>query len=259
MSSLDYEPIPDHAALIAGECLVVTDLHIGLEAEINRHGVYVTSQTERMADTLVGLIDKHGPRRLILLGDVKHFIPGISPLERRDLPRFFDRVSPTVEEVHIASGNHDARLRQILREDIRIHPPSGFALEGFGFVHGHAWPSEEVMAASVLFAGHNHPAFVSVDRLGHRSIDPVWMRVRLRRNIPKYSKVADELVVLPSFNPLCGGTPVNDTAQELLGPLTSPQVSRIEEADLHLLDGAHLGRLGDLRVDARIRVEDYRQ
>jgi len=256
---MDFQPIPDHAALLAGENLVVTDLHIGLEAEIQRRGVYVTSQTMKMAQRLIGLLDKHAPRRLVLLGDVKHFIPGTTALERRDLPRFFTAVAAAVPEIRIAPGNHDALIRYALPASVRIGPPSGFTAGGFGFLHGHAWPSKRVMAAKVLLAGHNHPAFVAVDELGHRTVAPAWVRFPLRRQVKGFAKVARELVIVPTFNPLCGGTPVNDTAQRLLGPLISSRVARVEEGELHLLDGTYLGRLGDLRVEARYRGADYRQ
>lgn len=256
---MDFQPIPDHPALLAGESLVVTDLHIGLEAEIGRHGVYVTSQTRKMADRLVRLLDKHRPKRLVLLGDVKHYIPGTSALERRDLPAFFTAVAPAVPEIEITAGNHDALIRYALPTSVRLRRPTGLVADGFGFLHGHAWPSKGVMAARVVVAGHNHPAFVAVDRLGHRTVAPAWMRLPLRRHVARYSRVGRELVVIPSFNPLCGGTPVNDTRQRLLGPLTSPKVSRVEDGELHLLDGTYLGRLGDLRIDAGYRGEDYRQ
>jgi len=256
---VDLQPIPDHAALLAGESLVVTDLHIGLEEEIHRHGVYVTSQTMRMAGRLVGLLEKHGPKRLVILGDAKHFIPGTSALERRDVPRFFASVAAAVPEIHIAAGNHDAQLRSVLPTAVRLRPASGFTAEGFGFLHGHAWPSKAVMAAQALVAGHNHPAYVAVDRLGHRTVAPAWLRLPLRRHIPRFSKVGKEIVVVPSFNTLCGGTPVNDRGQKLLGPLGSPRAARVDEAQIHLLDGTFLGRLGDLRVEAGRYGRDYRQ
>jgi metallophosphoesterase superfamily enzyme len=64
---------------------------------------------------------------------------------------------------------------------------------------------------------------------------------------------------VPSFNELCGGTPVNDVKAKLLGPLAKPDVVNLDRARLHLLDGTDLGTLPALRVEARFRWSDYRQ
>ena len=115
-----------------------------------------------------------------------------------------------VEEIHIAAGNHDPLLRPYIGEVVTIHKPTGFRLGDTGFVHGHAWPSEEVMAAKVLLMGHNHPAVVFVDAFGARHVQPCWVRVPFRKKHPRYGSLPREAVVVPAFNELCGGVPVND-------------------------------------------------
>jgi putative SbcD/Mre11-related phosphoesterase len=251
--------VPDAPALLAGDVLAVADLHIGIEAELEESGVTVPSQTRKIAGRLRGLLEATGARRLVLLGDVKHFIPGISPTERRDLPIFFNELYEAVDEVHIAAGNHDALLRPYIGEIVTIHRPTGFVLDGLGFVHGHAWPSKEVMAAKALVMGHNHPAVVFVDAFRARTLQPCWMRVPFRKKHAKYPRLPKEAVVVPAFNELCGGTPVNDVRTKFLGPLLGHDVVRLERARIHLLDGTDLGLLPDLRVDARFRWEDHRQ
>ncbi len=64
---------------------------------------------------------------------------------------------------------------------------------------------------------------------------------------------------MPAFNELCGGMPVNDLRARFLGPLFKEKLLAVDEASIHLLDGTHLGRLGDLKVDLGWRPEDYRQ
>ena len=137
--------------------------------------------------------------------------------------------------------------------------PHTHTLGDVGFVHGHAWPAKPVMEANVLLMGHNHPAVVFVDRLGGRHVEPCWMRVPFRRKHKRYARLPKEAVCVPSFNELCGGTPVNDAAADLLGPLTKPDVVNLDRARLHLLDGTDLGLLPSLRVDAHFRWSDYRQ
>jgi metallophosphoesterase superfamily enzyme len=68
-----------------------------------------------------------------------------------------------------------------------------------------------------------------------------------------------EAIVVPAFNDLCGGTPVNDVRTKFLGPLLADEVLRLDRARLHLLDGTDLGALPSLKVNARFRWQDYRQ
>lgn len=253
-------PVPDAPAIRVGdEILAVADLHIGIEAELQESGITLPSQTKKLAHRLRDIVERTGTSRLVLLGDVKHFIPGISPTEKRDLPIFFNELYDVVEEIHIASGNHDPLLRPYIGEIVTIHKPTGFRLDDTGFVHGHAWPAEEVMAAKTVLMGHNHPAVVFVDGFGARHIQPCWVRVPFRKKHKRYPKMPTEAIVVPAFNDLCGGTPVNDVRANFLGPLVTDEVLRLDRARLHLLDGTDLGALSDLKIDARFRWQDYRQ
>lgn len=252
--------MPDEPAiLVDGAVLAVADLHIGIEAALQDAGVNLPSQTRNLAARLRRILEATGARTLVILGDVKHHIEGISPTERRDLPIFFNALYDVVDEIHIASGNHDALLRPYIGEIVTIHRPTGFRLGDAGFVHGHAWPAASVMESPTLLMGHNHPAVVFVDALGGRTVQPCWLRVPFRKKHAKYTAMPREGIVVPAFNELCGGTPVNDAHAQLLGPLLSPDVVRLERTRVHLLDGTDLGRLPDLRVDARFRWSDFRQ
>ncbi len=257
---MSYVPVPDAAAILVDDrILAVADLHIGIEAALFEAGVSLPSQTRKIGRRLRELLETTHSRTLVLLGDVKHFIPGVSPVERRDIPIFFHEIADAVDEVHIAAGNHDALIRPYLPDFVEIHRPSGFTIGDAGFVHGHAWPAKSVMEAKVLIMGHNHPAVVFVDKLGGKTVQPAWVRVPFRRKHKRYPSMPKEAVCVPAFNELCGGTPVNDQYARLLGPLLQPDVVRLERARLHLLDGTDLGLLPTLRVEARFRWSDYRQ
>ena len=257
---MSHVPVPDAPAILVDDhILAVADLHIGIEAALFEAGVSLPSQTRKLGRRLRALLEATDSKTLVVLGDVKHFIPGVSPVERRDIPIFFHEIADAVDEVHIAAGNHDALIRPYLPDFVEIHRPSGFTIGGVAFVHGHAWPAKDVMAAKVLIMGHNHPAVVFVDKLGGKTVVPAWVRVPFRRKHSRYAKLPKEAVCVPSFNELCGGTPVNDRYARLLGPLMQPEVVNLERARLHLLDGTDLGLLPSLRVEARFRWSDYRQ
>jgi len=256
---VDIEPVPDKPALIVGDLLVVADLHIGLEEELAEKGVRLPSRAEAMARELVDIAERRGAERLVVLGDVKHLVPKMASRERRDVYVFFRDLAPRFREVYVAQGNHDGLLRHIVPRSVRFRSPYGFRIEDVGFCHGHAWPYKKVMQTSTLVMGHNHPAVAFRDEMGYRQILPCWMRVPFRKKNRRYPRLPKEAVIVPSFNELCGGMPVNDVRAEFIGPLFDGDLLIVPEASLHLLDGTSLGRLKDLRVDLGFRPEDYRQ
>src|SRR2546425_8457567 len=109
---MDLRPIPDHAALlIDGSILAVADLHIGLEEQLAEAGVHIPSQAEKMAGEIEALASEYGAKTLIVLGDVKHFVPKMASRERRDGDLFFPRLPETVDAMYVAPGNHHRKLR----------------------------------------------------------------------------------------------------------------------------------------------------
>lgn len=258
-TSVDLEPVADQPALIADDILVVADLHIGLEEELREKGIRIPSRAEVMGRKLLEIADRRGATRLVILGDVKHLVPKMASRERRDVYVFFRDISDGFREITIAQGNHDGMLKNIVPRNVRFKPAYGFRTDDVGFCHGHAWPYKKVMEATVLLMGHNHPAAAFRDTLGSRQIVPCWMRVPFRRTHKRYPKLPKEAIVVPAFNELCGGMPVNDIRARFIGPLFDEDLVRVDEASIHLLDGTNLGRLRDIKVDLGYRPEDYRQ
>jgi hypothetical protein len=256
---VDLEPIPDSPALRIDDLLVVADLHIGLEEELSERGVRIPSRAAVMGRRLVDLAERSGSKSLVILGDVKHLVPKMASRERRDVYVFFRDLSETFETITIAQGNHDGVLRSIVPHSVRFRAPYGFRVDDVGFCHGHAWPSKNVMETRTLVMGHNHPAVGFRDALGRREIQPCWMRAPFVKRTKRYRKLPREAVIVPAFNELCGGMPVNDLRARFLGPLFRAGLVGVEDASLHLLDGTYLGRLADLKVDLGFWPEDYRQ
>ncbi|TLZ70940.1 MAG: metallophosphoesterase [Methanobacteriota archaeon] len=253
-------PIPDHAALLVdGTILAVADLHIGLEEQLAEAGVHIPSQADKMSKEIEALAAEHGAKTLVVLGDVKHFVPKMASRERRDVYLLFARLQEKFDAIYVAQGNHDGMLRHVLPRSVKFRGPRGFVIGDVGFCHGHAWPYRKVMASKALVMGHNHPAVAFRDPMGTRAIQPCWMRIPFRRRHNRYAKLPKEAVVVPALNELCGGVPVNDLRVNFLGPLFDPALLKTDDADIHLLDGTHLGKLRDLRLDASFRSEDYRQ
>jgi len=234
--------------------LVVADLHMGIESELASKGVALPSQVPKIKERLLKLIEQEKPKRLIFLGDVKHNVPIASWQEWRELPAFFGELAKLVR-VEIVPGNHDGDLKGMVPGDVKIYGVGGTLLgKNVGLVHGHAWPSPDLMKAKLLVSAHNHPAVEFRDKLGARTIEPAWLRCKLNpAKLPKKlreatGKNAPELLVMPAFSELVGGAAVNRTMpKELIGPIFRSKVAVIDDAEVYLLDGTCLGKVKNLK------------
>lgn len=251
----EVSPIPDHLALeINGpqRIICVGDLHVGLESELRSHGVFLPSQTARMEKELVSL--SPGRDRLVLLGDIKNKVPGSTHQEYAELPRFFRTMMRHYSEVDVVRGNHDTYIEEFLPEGVTVHPSTGLRIDDVGFVHGHTWPSPEVMAARTLIIGHNHPTIALEDSLGNISKEPCWVRFKIKEGNGRYMEVPEEVIMVPAFNRSLGGSPINIEKGKMLGPLFSEGMVDIRKARVYLPDGIYLGQVGSLMVRGGTRV-----
>jgi len=146
-------------------------------------------------------------------------------------------------------GNHDDRLEETIPHGVKIVSSRGTKIGKYGFFHGHAWPSKKLLSCEYLLMGHVHPALEFVDRFGFRSIEQVWVRgnlnlekVKRKFKIKKVGKL--NLIILPVFNNMLGGVPINKIKrQELIGPVMSSDLVDLEKSNIYLLDGTFLGNL----------------
>jgi metallophosphoesterase superfamily enzyme len=228
--------------------LVAADLHLGLEHELWLGGVSIPSQTGKMLEDLRRQLAEVKPDRLVLLGDVKHNVPRTSWQEWKEVPSFIESLSLETK-VEIALGNHDVGLAGMASETARVHPPTGFILDGVGYFHGHTWPDPSIFSGGMLIAAHLHPAVRLLDPLGHPQTHRVWIRAQLSAEAAKchYGKAISpmELVIVPAFNRLCGGLPLNELTEEERGPL--PTMADLNQARAYLMDGTDLGRMEEIR------------
>ncbi len=251
----NLEPVPDRPVIRAGDDLIVADLHIGKEEELRREGFTLPSQTKKMGEEIAALVEEIRPERLVILGDLKHEIPRFTDLERRDVPRFFDLLEEAVSEVHLVQGNHDGNIAYLLPRWVTLHGPEGYRRDDVAYIHGHAWPSPEVMEARTLLMGHNHPTLLFHDRLGPRTYERCWVRAPFVGDHPRYAQYPENLVLVPAFNEFSGGTPMNERGRRYLGPIMNSGMVDMERAQVYLLNGAYLGRLGGMMVEGREKKE----
>jgi metallophosphoesterase superfamily enzyme len=180
-----------------------------------------------------------------------------------------------VKQIDITRGNHDGNLQNYLPDKVNLFSSKG-ALIGKNFkvaaFHGHAWPHPQTLGADIMIVGHNHPTVLLPTPLGVKISRRVWVkgvinsehlaRIFLEQNgvnvdddpvelfETKYGiRVKNpEMIIMPTFNDLLGGLPINyKSPKSLLGPLVGKGVISIEEFDVYLLDGSYLGRVDFLR------------
>ena len=259
--------------------VVLGDLHIGWEVTLAQQGIHVPSQTSKMLERLKQIIEIEKPSRIVMLGDVKHSVTGAELEEWRDVPDFFEALLKLVPSVQVITGNHDGNLEPLTPSQVQLMGPTGIALWGrFGLMHGHAWPSPEILGCETLILGHLHPAVTLRDALGYRLTKPAWVtapcnaKKLLRGTLTAagFSAKANldqillenfhvklravRCIFVPPFNDFLGGRPVNSKrieethAGERLGPILRSGAVDMNEAEIHLLDGTYLGRIRQLRA-----------
>jgi len=280
-------PLFPHPALLLRKgkerILIVADLHIGWEVALAEQGIHVPSQTPKMKERLLKLVDLYKPTSLLFLGDVKHTVARVELEEWRDVPDLFEALVQKVGEVRVIMGNHDGTLEPLLPSKVQITQSTGIALFDAGFTHGNAWPAPELLRCHSLIIGHVHPTVAFRDPLGFRITAQVWVRARingeqlvkaflkgmgfrlksgedpsklLQKNFQVKFK-ASELYIMPYFNEFLGGRPINRRVTgrsdrigksiEYLGPLLRSGSVDVENAETYLLDGTFLGTVNQLR------------
>lgn len=243
MDLSDLQPITNEPALFIKnkKILIVADLHIGIESQLRKQGLNTSSRTQNMIDSLLKICKKYKPFEIILLGDIKHNIPSSTIQERRDVKNFLTTIKE-YGSVHLLPGNHDGNINKISPPEIIIHPSNGFSIENIGFVHGHRWPSEEIMQCDQIVISHTHPTVMFTDRLGYKTFEPCWIKGMFLKNKlkEKYPEgIISSILIMPAFNPLCGGIAVNQ--EGVSGPIG--KIIDIQNAQIYLIDGTLVGRV----------------
>ncbi|MBI4399476.1 phosphoesterase, partial [Candidatus Micrarchaeota archaeon] len=167
-------------------------------------------------------------------------IPVATEQEFHELPNFLKDLQKLVEVI-IVKGNHDGNIERFSGE-VKVYGAGGLKVSDLGIVHGHAWPSEEVMKSKYLVMGHNHPQVEFRDKLGRRYAEKAWVIGSLKEGKIK-------VIVMPAFNPLVGGISFNRVeCNQLLGPIFKNELFKLEDAKVRLLNGIELGKIKNLKV-----------
>lgn len=249
---MDLQPISGTPALKYDRTLIIGDLHIGLESHLLSKGFHVITRTWEMFDSIVET--SKDCDRLIILGDIKDSVPGTSKQEYREIPAFFDSLLEYFDDIDVVRGNHDTNIEEFLPSGVRIRPASGLKVGDVGYVHGHTWPSPDVMECDTLVLAHDHPAVMFRDGVGKVTTEPCWLRGKFASVASeKYGMLPSEFIVIPAFNKMLGGSPVNIIGEPLLGPILNSELLDLDNARIYLLDGMDLGKRKDMLLKGHDR------
>ncbi len=237
--------IYDAPALLHKKALILGDTHFGMENKLRRKGVYDAQFSMRLFEKLEGIVKKHKVKRVIFLGDVKEDITMLDDNTRRILEKLGNLC-----DITIVRGNHDGGIEQFLNAE--IVPSQGFVFENLGLLHGHSWPSEELLGCEYLVMGHQHPMISFTDTMGRKHSEPVWIiadsdNEKIAERYKKFNKKI-KLILMPAFNPLVG-FPINFSKKDALGPLINNKLFKLDRAILFRLDGTCLGRFNNINFD----------
>ena len=251
--------VADRPAMVLGKNLVLAELHLGLEYALRKKGVMMPPLHRRTAAELNELMKETKTDSLIVLGDTKHEIYGMEQRELRTIQEFFSLLK--CGRVLLVKGNHDGDLEKlegrVEGKDLKVAPAEGTVVKigktSFGLVHGHAWPSQDVLMADILLMAHNHPQIEFYSN-GYRWVEQAWVVGNLRNSKEHGTRREQRVVIFPCFNPLSGGKAVNKMDVGL-GPLLKNGLVDLANAQAFLLNGVSLGKIKGLKKFALVEED----
>jgi len=234
--------------------VLVSDVHFGFEAELAEKGIKIPSQTNRLRELLVSLIEETGVQKMIFLGDLKHQVPLSSWIEWREMPEVIREIVEKGVDVTLIPGNHDGGVENILGDMIRYESSKGMLIKGerkVFLIHGHAWPSPEVLKADIIIMGHLHPVVSLRTDVGSVIRRKVWLYMRGEKKVlaeklgvSSRKRGGIDLLVMPAFNPILSGLSVNSLPpKEKLWPLIRSGAFNLDSAEAITLKGENLGEV----------------
>jgi putative SbcD/Mre11-related phosphoesterase len=212
-----------------GPTVVIGDLHLGYEKALEDEGLYLPRlNTDSMRNSLNRIICRYEPKRIVLLGDIKHDFTR-APYECRYDVTNMVKMLTDAAEVIIVKGNHDNFLQNIL-SDTGIDVIDFADIGGLRLEHGHVDSGKRPVAI-----GHEHPSV----RISGAMSGSVKLQCFMHAE-------KEGIIVIPPFSPFSSGT---DLASEAFmsdacknSDMNEEQVYGVSEIGL-----IGLGRLRDLK------------
>jgi putative SbcD/Mre11-related phosphoesterase len=140
-------------------------------------------------------------------------------LEKDEIEEFMQMLQDLFSEIIVIEGNHDSYLDEVITGS-KIHFREFFLEEKILFIHGHTTlDNYEDEDYDTIVIGHEHPALELKDDVGYTEKIDCFL----------YGETKDgkNLVVLPAFSKISGGSAVNNVPKnQLLSPILRNKVEK---------------------------------
>lgn len=226
--------------LVIEDYLIISDLHLGYEASLNRDGVMVPKfQFDKIVERIMDINACVGVDKIIINGDLKHNFGKFSKQEWKEIKSLIEFLEDNFLETIIIKGNHDNFLPYLLKDfDIPLH--DSFLIGDVLVAHGHSIKKllkEETRHIRTLVLSHEHPC------LGIRNGE----RVEKIKCFLKGNYESMDVIVMPSFNFISEGS---DILQEkmLISFLDKDLLASYEVFCVEDFKVLPFGRVGDILV-----------
>lgn len=240
--------------------LLFADTHVGYEVELRREkGVNVMSQTNRLLEKMIELVNFYNATSVAILGDVKHELP--APRESFEEVRTFLSTLAREVPVLLIPGNHDSLIQKIVEKvsGVELAPTRGVVYRRFLLFHGHIKPSkEDLEKVDTIIMGHTHPAVAIRDEIGYSAKEPAILKIytsraKLCRSL--YEETCEKrgnikIIVLPASHPLITGVDVREIPKMAAEGRTFLKYVEWapDKVEIYLTDLTYLGTLSELDI-----------
>lgn len=235
-----------------GKTLLVADLHIGYLYGKNKRGIIVP-KSELPEEDLYNLVKETKAKRVIILGDFKDEIfGGNHPIAGR-IWTFVKRILD-LTQLTIIKGNHDAKIEELLPEEVELIPPTGLQLKeknhnfSLGLWHGHATPALDVWESDITITGHAHPAYNFRDEIGSKITEKVWVKANWLNSEETKRKTH---IIMPAFNRYIDGYSID--GELFKTTFLIKDAVDFFNAEVFTLEGVLIGTIGELQ-EAKIEL-----
>lgn len=202
------------------DLLVLSDLHLGLEGSMTYQGSYVPQfQLDEVKKDIQKAQELTEADRVLLNGDLKHEFRYTHFSEKKEIEEFMEFLEDIFSEIIVIEGNHDSYLEEVIKGG-KIRFKDSYIEERILFIHGHtALKNYDADEYDMIVIGHEHPALELKDDVGYTEKIDCFLYGE--------TNSGKDLVVLPAFSKISGGSAVNNVpSKNLLSPVLRNEVDK---------------------------------